>query len=296
MTPFHRENGTKLRLAADSVDGYNAARQRIPFANRRSCLNTLFPRPSLWSQLAWRFTPLNRAAVVCPGFQELTANLPADVQAFVSDSYPRNHTFTPLVDRLVPKPKLAVRVAGLARHYPRPLTSLLDLSCSKGFFVFHAASQPLCERVLGIDLSEECLQVCRQLKSRFGGAERVNFARLTLPELAERIDEFGGPFQTVLLLNTYQYLFFGSTVAPAVGQNHREIFRLLRRVCSGRIVFHNRLRLADLQSDPQQRASQAGTGALYHPQAIREAAAELFQVTELRRWLGRPVWLLDARD
>ena len=31
-------------------------------------------------------------------------------------------------------------MAGLARYYPRPLTSLLDLSCSKGYFVFHAAA------------------------------------------------------------------------------------------------------------------------------------------------------------
>ncbi len=244
--------------------------------------------------MASRFKPINCEAVTCQGFEKLAANLPAEVQKFVSDSYPRNHTFTPQVDRLVPKQKLALRVAGLARYYPQPLTSLLDLSCSKGFFVFHAAAHPTCERALGIDLSDECLDACRQLNSRYANASRVGFARLTLPELAEKIDDFGGPFQTVLLLNTYQYLFFGSTVAPAVGQDHREIFRLLRKVCSGRLVFHNRLLLDDLQSDPQERASRGGTGRLYHPQAIREAAAEFFHVTELRRWLGRPVWLLDA--
>src|SRR4029079_10183381 len=127
--------------------------------------------------------------------------------------------------------------------------------------------QTSCARALGIDLSDECLDVCRKLNTQFDRSEHVNFARLTLPELADRIDEFGGPFQTVLLLNTYQYLFFGSTVAPAVGQNHREIFRLLRRVCSGRLVFHNRLSLDDLQSDPQERAARAGTGALYNPEA-----------------------------
>jgi hypothetical protein len=245
--------------------------------------------------LAWRLTPLDRQALACPGFDELVSNLPEDVQKFVRDSYPRNHTFTSLPDRLVPQPKLAVRVSGLTRYYPAPLTSLLDLSCSKGFFVFHAAAQPTCERVLGIDLSDECLNVCRLLNARFTRSARVDFARLTLPELSERIDEFGGPFQTVLLLNTYQYLFFGSSVAPAVGRGHREIFRLLRRVCSGRLVFHNRLELADLQHDPQERASRAGTGALYNPQAIRAAAQEFFKVTVLRPWLGRPVWLLDLK-
>jgi SAM-dependent methyltransferase len=257
-------------------------------------VNSLFPQPTLWSELAWRFQAVDRESVTCQGFEELASNLPADLREFVSDSYPRNHTYVPQADRLVPNQKLAVRVAGIVRYYPQPLTSLLDLSCSKGFFVYHAAAIESCGRALGIDLSGECLDACRQLQTRFANASRVNFAKLTLPELAERIDEFGGQFQTVLLLNTYQYLFFGSTVAPPVGQDHREIFRLLRKVCSGRVVFHNRLLLADLQSDPQARAAQAGTGALYRPQAIRDAAGEFFKVTELRRWLGRPIWLLDA--
>ena len=254
----------------------------------------VFPQPSVWTQLTWRLRPVNAEELACRGFNALAASLPPDVQTFVSDSYPHNHTYTALADRLVPNHKLAVRVAGLARYYPVPLTSLLDLSCSKGFFVFHAAAQETCERALGIDLSDECLDICRLLRARFSKKSRVDFARLTLPELAARIGEFGGPFQTVLLLNTYQYLFFGSSVAPPVGQDHREIFRVLRAVCSGRLLFHNRLSLADLQSDPQERAASAGTGALYRPDAIREAAAEFFRVTTLGNWLGRPVWLLDA--
>jgi hypothetical protein len=258
-------------------------------------LTTHFPQPTLWTQLAWRLKPVQRERLACPGFERVAANLPAEVRTFVSDSYPRNHTYTPVADRLVPNRKLAVRVAGLSQYYPVPLTSLLDLSCSKGFFVFHAAAQETCERTLGIDLSDECLDVCRLLNTGFARREHVRFQRLTLPELAGRIGDFGGPFQTVLLVNTYQYLFFGSTVAPAVGQDHRQIFRLLRAVCSGRLVFHNRLTLDDLQSDPQERASRAGTGRLYYPSAIRQAAEEFFRVTTLRRWLGRPVWLLDAK-
>jgi len=258
-------------------------------------LAAVFPRPNLLRQLAWRLAPVRREGLACAGFDGVAANLPAEVQSFVSDSYPHNHTYTPLEDRLMPSPKLAVRVAGLAHYYPRPLESLLDLSCSKGFFVFHAAAQESCQRALGIDLSDECLNACRLLNSRFSRKERVDFARLTLRELAGQIDEFGGPFQTVLLVNTYQYLFFGSSVAPAVGHDHREIFRLLRRVCAGRLVFHNRLALSDLQSEPQERAARAGTGMLYSPEAIRQAAEEFFKVTALRRWLGRPVWLLDAR-
>ena len=258
-------------------------------------MNAVFPRPNLWNQLAWRLATVDCDALACEGFDQVAASLPEKTHSFVRDSYPHNHTYTALDDRLIPGRKLAVRVAGLARYYPAPLTSLADLSCSKGFFVFHAAAQPTCERALGVDLDEECLAVCRQLRERFTGNRRVQLARLTLPELADRIDEFGGPFQTVLLINTYQYLFFGSTVAPAISQDHREIFRLLRDVCCGRLIFHNRVRFSDLQSNPQERAARAGTEALYHPAAIRAAAEELFRVTTLRKWLGRPVWLLDAK-
>ena len=258
-------------------------------------MTTLFPEPTLWTQLAWRLKPVQKERLACPGFESVAARLPPDVRTFVSDSYPRNHTYIPVADRLVPNRKLAVRVAGLSQYYPVPVTSLLDLSCSKGFFVFHAAARETCERALGIDLSDECLDVCRLLNTGFSRQVHVRFERLTLPELAAKIDDFGGPFQTVLLVNTYQYLFFGSTVAPAVGQDHRAIFRLLRAVCSGRLVFHNRLTLDDLQSDPQERATRAGTGQLYYPEAIRQAAEEFFRVTTLRRWLGHPVWLLDAK-
>ncbi len=258
-------------------------------------MTALSSRPTLWTQLAWRLKPVQPERLSCRGFERAATALPADVLTFVSDSYPSNHTYTPVADRLVPRRKLAVRVAGLSRYYPAPVTSLLDLSCSKGFFVFHAAACETCDRALGIDLSDECLEACRLLNSGFDRRERVRFERLTLPELSGRIAEFGGPFQTVLLINTYQYLFFGSTVAPAIGQDHREILRLLRTVCSGRLVFHNRLSLADLQSEPRERASRAGTGRLYHPQAIREAAEEFFRVTALGRWLRRPVWLLDAK-
>jgi hypothetical protein len=258
-------------------------------------LSATYPQPSAWTEFAWRLRPVRRERLACHGFDDVSENLPDAVRAFVCDSYPRNHTYVPEADRLVPHRKLAVRVAGLSRYYPAPLTSLLDLSCSKGFFVFHAAAHESCERALGIDLSDECLDTCRLLNARFARRERVGFERLTLPELATRIDEFGGPFQTALLINTYQYLFFGSPVAPAVGQDHREIFRLLRFVCSGRLIFHNRLALADLQSDPQERAARGGTGRLYDPVAIRQAAEEFFRLTTVPKWLGHPVWLLDAR-
>src|SRR5258708_3125070 len=91
------------------------------FARRSSILAAVFPRPNLWTQLAWRLAPVKREGLACSGFEGVAASLPAEVQTFVSDSYPHNHTYSPLDDRLVPDRKLAFRVAGLSRFYSPPL-------------------------------------------------------------------------------------------------------------------------------------------------------------------------------
>lgn len=256
---------------------------------------TLPATPSLLEQIWARFLPARPDDYACAGFHDLDQSLSAEVRGFVADSYPRNHTFTASGERLVPRPKLANRVARLSRNYSTGFRSFIDLSCSKGFFVFHAAMHQGCERAMGIDLDEQCLDACRKLQKQFEGRERVQFEKLTIPELADRIDQFGGPFETAMLVNTYQYLVFGSSIAPRVSYDHREIFHLLRRICSGRLIFHNRLRLADLQDSVQEGLTPECRQAVYEPEAIASAASEYFHVSRLDRWSKRPVWLLDAK-
>jgi len=251
--------------------------------------------PGLLSQLWWRFMPARPEEFACAGFHDLDHRLSAEARSFVADSYPRNHTYTASGNQLVPRPKLANRVARLSRHYPPGFRSFIDLSCSKGFFVFHAALQHECQRALGIDLDQQCLDVCRSLQHEFDKRDRVRFEKLTLPELADRIDEFGGPFETALLVNTYQYLVFGSSVAPRVSHDHAEIFRVLRKICSGRLIFHNRLNLKDLQDSVQTGLTDECRQVVYEPDVIARAASEYFHVSRLDRWSKRPVWLLDAR-
>jgi hypothetical protein len=251
-------------------------------------------KPTLWNRVWQWLCPGPDADLACRGFGDLDTSIPANVRSFVEESYPHNHTYTAAGGSLIPSRKLAERVVNLTQHYPKPLESFVDLSCSKGFFVFHAAMQADCQRALGVDLNEQCLDVCRLLNSRFERQSQTCFEKLSLTELALRINEFGGPFRTALLVNTYQYLVFGSSVAPSTSLDHREIFRLLRRVCSGRLIFHNRLSLADLQSDPQDRARRAGSDVIYEPAAILAAASEFFHVRSLDPWSLRPVWLLDA--
>lgn len=250
--------------------------------------------PGFWQQVWWRFKPASPARYVCSGFHDLSRELDQGVCTFVENSYPQNHTFSAQGDHLTPSRKLAKRLDRLTRHYPAGWNSFVDLSCSKGYFVFHAAQQPQCRRAMGVDVDERCLFSCRQLLARFEFRERTSFVEVALNELAARIDEFGGPFDVALLINTYQYLVFGSEVGPPLSSDHREIFRMLRQVCSGRLIFHNRLSFADLQRDPQNRASDAGKCS-YEPELIRQAASEFFDIVALDSWSRRPVWLLDAR-
>lgn len=236
---------------------------------------------------------MDYAALSCRDFQDLD-QLPQEVLASVCNSYPPNHNFSAVANQLIPSRKLATRVAHFRQFYPQRLRSLLDLSCSKGFFVFDAASQASCDRALGIDLCDQTLKTCHQLRQRFKHSERVGLEKLTIAQLADRIDEFGGPFETVLLVNTYQYIFFGSPIAPPLSRDHCEIFRQIRRVCSGRVIFHNRISFDRVQPKIRESAQGEDWERFYTPKAIRAAASEFFRVTETPVWGGHPVWLLDA--
>ena len=219
--------------------------------------------------------------------------LPSDVAGYVVDSYPQNHNHIVRQGRLVPRHKLKVRFEQLADAYPDPLESLLDLSCSKGFFVLDAAGRECCSRTLGVDIDQRELAVCRSV-SGFLGYRESRFEKLRLHELADSIDDFGGPFQTVLLVNSYQYLYFGSSRSPDCYRDHETIFGLIRRVCSGRVLFSNRTELRQLQRSCQAEAMKIGHHGDYTEAKILDAAAQHFRVIPHGRIGKWPFWMLDV--
>jgi len=219
--------------------------------------------------------------------------LPSDVAGYVVDSYPQNHNYIVRQGRLVPRHKLKVRFEQLADAYPDPLESLLDLSCSKGFFVLDAAGRECCSRTLGVDIDQRELEVCRSV-SGFLGHEASRFEQLQLHELADSIDEFGGAFQTALLVNSYQYLYFGSSRSPDCYRDHETIFGLNRRVCSGRVLFSNRTELGELQRSCQAEAMKIGHQGHYTEEKILDAASRFFHVRPYGRIGKWPFWLLDV--
>ncbi|MDX1902472.1 MAG: hypothetical protein SFW66_10830 [Gammaproteobacteria bacterium] len=219
-------------------------------------------------------------------------SLSAEIRAYAEDSYPGNHTFKITEDGLKPKCKLAVRYRKLRKYYPEAMQSFLDLSCSKGFFVFTASQTYHSKRSLGVDIFEYEIDFCHQLKAYYHD-NTVNFRCLQLHELAEQIDQLGGPFETALLVNTYQYLYFGSDRSPACYRDHDKIFSYLRRVCSGRLIFNNRVEFETCQRYVQ--ASSPEEASNYTDEKIRAAASKYFTVKDMGT-LGRyPLWVLEAK-
>jgi len=220
--------------------------------------------------------------------------LDARVADYVRDSYPHNLDYRVAGGRLKPRWKLRRRLRRIFPLYPEPLEELLDLSCSKGFFVLDAASRGDCRRAVGVDVHAEDLEASRAVAAHLGFAG-ARFERLLLPQLSASIEDFGGPFQTVLLVNTYPYLYFGSDRCEAVASDHEELFELLARVTAERLIFSNRLAFATLPRHIQRRAREAKLAHTYDEDRIRAAAQRHFTL-QVQRPLGKiPLWLLRRR-
>jgi hypothetical protein len=227
----------------------------------------------------------------------VSLELPAldpEVAKYVASSYPHNLDYRVVGGSLRPRWKLRRRMRKLARGYARPLTELLDLSSSKGYFVLEAASRPECQRALGIDVHAPDLAASRAVAAHLG-LERASFQPLVLTQLAQNLRQFGGPFETVLLVNTYPYLYFGSDRSDDHVADHDELFRMLAEVTSKRLVFSNRIELGRCPRHIQARARELGLADGYRPELIRAACERYFELDE-QKPLGKiPLWFLTKR-
>jgi hypothetical protein len=222
-------------------------------------------------------------------------NLPsAKVLKYLESSYPSNHNYVLKQGQLIPLGKLAGRCGKIASLYPAGFESLLDVSCSKGYFAFDAVQKFSCDRSMGIDVIEEELEACSEVQKYLGDTTTV-FKRMRLHEQASRIDEFGGPFDVVLLINCYQYLYFGSKRFKEAYLSHDQIFSDLRKVCQHRLIFSNRIEVDRLQSYPASIARSPDLKEPYDDAAVFEAASRYFKVNHMGRIGRNPLWSLDTK-
>jgi hypothetical protein len=214
----------------------------------------------------------------------------SDCKAYTG--YPGNHNFYVCKGKIAPSQKLKSRYKKIVQHYPEKLTSFLDLSSCRGYFVLSASEVPSCERSLGIDINVEDVSTCKKLKRQFG-LTKSQFEIMTLSDLAEHIGSFGGPFQTVVLANTYQYLYFGSDFGPGY-LSHDKIFEYISQVCSDTFIYTNRSERDDCQNRTQ--VAQAGKLAdLYNKEAILKAASKYFELIAEDTIGKYPLWVFQRR-
>src|SRR5207248_7621010 len=133
------------------------------------------------------------------------------------------------------------------------LGSFLDVGSCKGFFVLQASITPGCSMAVGIDVHQPFVTVANDLRDHLHRDKaQCHFASLEM--VASDPRRFGGPFQTVQLVSTYHYLYWGSDLESKAFGQHETILEMLARVCNGFVVFANPLEIADCPRIIQQKA------------------------------------------
>ncbi|MCH7547566.1 MAG: methyltransferase domain-containing protein [Planctomycetes bacterium] len=193
--------------------------------------------------------------------------------------YPNNHNYQIRGQRRIPSHRLAERWRVISSIYPKKLESFLDVGCCKGFFVLENAARPECKRSVGIDVVDSFVDTAREAGNYMNvvGAE---FHSASLDDVAGRVEEFGGPFQVVQLINTYHYLFWGSNLNTKAYGDHRTIFSMFHAVTSSCFIFSSPLEVKVAPQEIRDRAAAAGNHE-YHREAILDAAQDFFDVIEL---------------
>lgn len=208
---------------------------------------------------------------------QASCNIEKNILDYLTYAYPSNHTYRLSNGKIKPHHKLLKRYQQIQILFPEKLHRMADIGCSKGFFIFSIHDRHPDSYCLGIDVHQPDIDACEQVKKYLHKSD-VFFKRMQLHELAEQIDEFGGPFELLLLLNTYQYLYFGSEGHRERYLDHDLIFKYLRTICRGRIIFNNRLDFTDCQQQVKQLAW--SHSKLYSREAIFSTAKKYFFLTE----------------
>lgn len=191
--------------------------------------------------------------------------------------YPRNHNYRIHNKKLFPSFKLYERLRLVVSLYPEKLESFLDIGSCRGFYAMEAAKRPNCRISAGVDIHEPFISISNKVRE-YLDIKNVEFYFATLDELSSRPEAYGGPFQTVLLIGTYHYLFWGSHLSPIAYHNHREILARLSQICTDRFIFSAKLEVDMLPNDIKQKAKMLGNEAIYNTACFLRSAEEFFEV------------------
>ncbi len=208
--------------------------------------------------------------------------------------YPNNHNYQIWKGQTIPSFKLYERARIVTSLYSKYLKSFLDIGSCKGYYVLEAAQNHRCETCVGIDVHEPFVSISTKVKE-YLGIKNANFYLATLEKLSSRPESYGGPFQTVLLIGTYHYLFWGTSFYSGAFYSHREILARVSKICIDRLIFSARLEV-DMLPREQRDKAKLRTDIKYNTEHFLKEAEEFFDVRKAG-YLGRyPLFIMSKRN
>ena len=209
--------------------------------------------------------------------------------------YPRNHLYHIVHGRIVPGFRLYERLRLVTRVYPEPLHSFLDIGCCRGFFVLDAALRRHCPRAVGIDVHEPFVAIARDA-ARYLRVPEAAFHHASLEDVSTTPQEFGGPFQVVMLLGTYHYLYWGSSLCATAYHSHEEILRRLAAICTHQLIISARFTMERLPQGIKQTLPEGQSNETYAMEAFLQSAEKFFHTRHVGYLGVYPLLVMTKRS
>lgn len=212
----------------------------------------------------------------------------------VLGGYPSNHRYRVQGQRLVPGFQLYERLRKVTRLWPDNLESMLDVGCCKGFYALSAALKPSCRLSVGIDVDDGFIAASQQVSDHLG-LVNTRFFKETLDHLADRPEANGGPFQTVLVLGTYHYLFWGSSKSSHCFRSHEAILSRLAELAGEQVIVSGRFELDRLPRGLKPTAMAASEARDYTTEHFVAHAGKVFDVKKAGFLGTYPLFVLKKK-
>jgi SAM-dependent methyltransferase len=209
------------------------------------------------------------------------------------DCYPRNHNYTILNKKLYPSFKLYERFRYFDKFVPEDVESFLDIGCSKGFYVLKTAEKKSCKISVGIDLHKPFIDISNKVND-YLKYDNVKYSLSSVSDVETNLEKFDGPFQTVLLIGTYHYLFWGSGYCADAYFSHDKILSMLSKICTGQILFSGRLEIVDLPRDARKIALE-NKDKVYTTKEFLKCAGKYFNIEKVGSLGKYPLFVMKVK-
>lgn len=205
------------------------------------------------------------------------------------------HTFQIADDKVLSTSQMELRWKIVTSLYPKKLTSLLDIGCCRGWFVVKAAMLPECEDALGIDIVPEFIDAANEAK-RLLKLDKARFEYAFLNDIERDQQKYRPPYQTLLVINTYHYLYWGSRYCQTHWPDQNYLLSTLAMICTDRMLLMSPLEVSDCPSDIAQSAREHPDWAeQYTTSKFLDIASRYFDVS-IEHYLGvRPLYLMKKK-